>query len=95
MIVFLYKAKKPYKYKVLVYKKVIKFGAADYEDYTIHKDAQRKKRYIERHKKNENWKDYNTRGFWSKHLLWNKTTLKNSAADIYKRFNIRIKTELF
>ena len=31
------------------------FGAAGYSDFTIHKDEERKKRYILRHEKNENW----------------------------------------
>ena len=31
--------------------KKISFGAAGYSDFTIHKDPERKNRYIERHKK--------------------------------------------
>ena len=38
-------------------KKSIHFGAKKqfYEDFTIHKDPERKERYIERHSKNEDW----------------------------------------
>ncbi len=32
----------------------IYFGASGYSDFTIHKDEQRKQRYINRHKTNEN-----------------------------------------
>ena len=31
--------------------KIISFGAKGYEDYTIHKDEERKERYISRHRK--------------------------------------------
>ena len=39
------------KYDVVVDGKKISFGAATYSDYTIHKDPERKERYIARHKK--------------------------------------------
>jgi hypothetical protein len=45
-------------------KKTVKFGAKGYSDYTIHKDPERKQRYIDRHKKNENWHDIKTAGFY-------------------------------
>ena len=35
-------------------KKTIHFGAKGYSDFTIHKDEERKDRYINRHKKTEN-----------------------------------------
>ena len=44
-------------------KKTISFGAKGMSDYTIHKDKERKERYIKRHGKNENWNDYKTAGF--------------------------------
>lgn len=64
------------------------FGAVGYEDYTIHKDDERKKRYISRHSK-ENFNDYMTPGSLSKHILWNKTTLKASIDDYVKRFGLK------
>ena len=80
------------KYKVIVQdedrKKTIHFGASGYEDYTIHKDDERKERYIGRHEKNENWNDPFTAGFWSRWLLWNKKTIKQSMGDIHRRFGI-------
>lgn len=68
--------------------KDIYFGQADASDYTIHKDDERKERYIKRHKKRENWEDYMTAGFWSRWLLWNKKTLEESINDINERFNL-------
>lgn len=72
--------------------KTIHFGAEGYSDYTIHKDDDRKQRYIQRHQKKEDWgiNGINTAGFWSKHLLWNKLTLKESVKDTENTFNIRI-----
>ena len=64
--------------------KKIKFGASGYSDFTIHRDEARKQRYINRHK-NENWtkSGIDTAGWWSKHLLLNKPTIKECYADIY------------
>lgn len=86
----------PNKFKVFVHdanfkrSKTIKFGDSNYQDYTIHKDPLRKKLYDSRHKKNENWSDPYTAGFWAKQLLWNKPTLQESIKDIENRFNITI-----
>lgn len=68
--------------------KTIKFGAYGMSDYTQHKDNKRKDRYIERHKKKEDWQDPTTKGFWSRWLLWNLPTIKESYNDIIKRFNL-------
>ena len=68
--------------------KKIKFGAIGYSDFTQHKDEARKQRYINRHKKNENWNDKDSAGAWSRWLLWNLPTIKQSYDDIKKRFNI-------
>lgn len=70
--------------------RIIKFGAYGYEDFTIHKDPQRKKRYIARHNK-ENWHNPHTKGFWARWLLWNKPTITASIANIRKRFGIKIR----
>ena len=67
-------------------KKTVSFGAKGMSDMTIHKDPDRKQRYISRHKKHENWNDPKTAGFYAKHLLWNKPTLQSSATDLNKHF---------
>ena len=68
--------------------KKVYFGAAGYSDFTKHKDEERKNRYINRHKNNENWtkSGIDTAGFWSRYLLWNMPTIKASYEDIKKRF---------
>ena len=81
------------KFDVVVDGKKISFGAATYSDYTIHKDPERKERYIARHVKREDWNKsgVKTAGYWSKHLLWNKDTLTKSIDDISKKHNLNIK----
>jgi hypothetical protein len=68
----------------------IYFGDSDYEDFTISKDTDRKLLYLNRHRKNENWDDIYSAGFWARHLLWNKPTIQKSIADVVKKFHIEI-----
>ena len=72
-------------------KEKISFGARGMSDYTIHKDKERKNRYLERHK-NDNYNNILYPSFFSNNLLWNKPTLNESIKDTNKRFkNIKIK----
>ena len=76
--------------------KTVSFGQKGASDFTKHKDKERKERYIARHKKNEDWTSsgVKTAGFWSRHLLWAKPTLKESIDDINKKFkslNVKMK----
>lgn len=73
--------------------KTIHFGADQMSDYTIHKNHERKQRYIDRHKKNENWtkSGINTAGFWSRWLLWGETTVRSSKQSIARRFDIQFR----
>ena len=59
-------------------KKTIHFGASGMSDYTIHKDDDRKQRYIDRHKKRENWNDPETSGYYARWILWNLPTITAS-----------------
>ena len=75
-------------------RKTIHFGQAGASDFTKHNDTERKQRYIDRHKKRENWQDPTTAGFFAKHVLWNKPTLTESIKDLdnrYKSLNIKYK----
>lgn len=69
--------------------KTTHFGASGYDDFTIHKDEERKKRYMDRHSKNENWNEYESAGSLSRYILWNKTSLKESIEDYRKRFGLK------
>ena len=64
------------------------FGASGYSDFTKHKNEERKKRYITRHKSRENWKSPKTAGALSRYILWNKTYFRESVDDYKKRFNL-------
>ena len=72
-------------------KKKVNFGSKGYKDFTTHKDVERKRRYLLRHKKKEDWTDPLTAGALSRFLLWNKTTIEASIKDYKKRFGITIK----
>lgn len=67
--------------------KVIPFGAAGMSDYTKHKNATRKARYINRHSgMGEDWNKPDTAGALSRWVLWNKKSFKASVADYKRRF---------
>ena len=68
--------------------KVVSFGAKGMSDYTKHKDDERKKLYLARHEKNEDWSNPITPGALSRWVLWNKKTLKASIDDFKKRFKL-------
>lgn len=67
----------------------IQFGAKGMSDYTIHKDNERKQRYLNRHQ-NEDWTDLTKPGTWSRFILWNKPSLKASIKDMENKFNVKI-----
>ena len=64
------------------------FGARGMSDFTKHKDPERKKRYMSRHRSRENWNSPKTPGALSRWVLWNKNTLKKSIADYKKKFKL-------
>lgn len=64
------------------------FGAAGMDDFTKTKDEEQKKRYLQRHRKNENWSKYMTAGALSRWILWNKKTRAASIADYKRRFDL-------
>ena len=68
--------------------KTTHFGAAGMSDFTKHKDIERKKLYLKRHKKNEKWNNYMTAGSLSRWILWNKPTLKESINNYKLRFKL-------
>lgn len=68
--------------------KKVRFGAKGMSDYTIHKNDERRDRYIARHKKNENWNDPLSKGALSRWILWNKKNLNDSIEDYKLRFNL-------
>lgn len=71
--------------------KRIYFGAAGYPDFILSGDEEKKKRYIARHKKREDWSSpYAGAGVWSRYILWGEKTLPKSIKAMEKHFNIKI-----
>ena len=68
----------------------ISFGKYGAEDFTIHKDEERKQRYINRHKKREeqywNKSGINRASWWSRFLLWEEPNIK----DAYKKIKDKL-----
>jgi hypothetical protein len=69
--------------------KTVHFGNRGSSDFTINKDDERKKRYLDRHKKREDWNSYMTAGSLARYVLWNLPSLKASIADYKKRFKLK------
>ena len=70
--------------------KHVSFGDIDYEDYTQHGDKHRKRLYLNRHRKREDWNNPKTAGALSRWILWNKPTLEASIQDYIKKFHMHI-----
>ena len=64
------------------------FGDSRYDDFTLHKDVDRKQRYINRHQNREQWNQsgIDTAGYYSRWVLWNKPTIQQSINDINHRY---------
>jgi len=71
-------------------KKIVSFGASGYTDYLETNDDIKKHAYIKRHEVNEDWTDLKKAGTWSRYILWNKKTLKESIHDMEQLFKIKI-----
>jgi hypothetical protein len=65
------------------------FGAEGYEDYTIHKDKERRERYRIRHDKDLDTNDPTRAGLLSYYILWGDSSDLNTSIKQYKkRFNL-------
>lgn len=69
--------------------KTIHFGAVGYDDFTIHKDKDRKQRYIDRHRKNENWNNPMMAGTLSRFILWEKPSFEASKKYYMQKFGYK------
>lgn len=67
--------------------KVVHFGQAGAPDYTITKDPERKRLYLQRHRARESWNKPDTPGALSRWILWNKPSFADSVRDYKARFN--------
>ena len=72
-----------------------KFGAQGMSDFTIHKDRNRRERYISRHKKDLRTKNPMAPGYLSMYILWNKPSIEASLKDYKRRLNVYNRTGKF
>jgi hypothetical protein len=68
--------------------KKVHFGARGMSDYTKHKDSARKSRYIQRHKKRENWNKPDSAGALSRYILWGKPSFRESVSAYKRKFHL-------
>tara|TARA_R110001583_G_scaffold74274_3_gene205824 strand:- start:536 stop:829 length:294 start_codon:yes stop_codon:yes gene_type:complete len=69
--------------------KTTHFGAKGMEDYTTHKDKERRARYRKRHKKDLKTNDYTRAGYLSYYILWGeKTNVRDAVKDYKRRFKL-------
>ena len=73
--------------------KRVYFGDSNSKDYTLFNGLEReehKRRYLERHRANEDWNDPETAGFWSRWILWGDTpSVQQNLKRTLSRFNLR------
>lgn len=68
--------------------KVVSFGAAGYEDYTIHHDEERRERYRKRHLKDLKG-DVRTPGYLAYYVLWGDSpSRQQNLLDYQKKFRV-------
>ena len=65
--------------------KTVQFGDSRYEDYTIHKDKQRRDKYKNRHKGNLAKTTYMSPAYLSYYILWGDSTSLNTNINKYKK----------
>ena len=68
--------------------RTVQFGDNRYEAYIDHKDKERRSRYLDRHRKNENWNNYLSAGALSRWILWGAST---SIKENIKKYKTRFK----
>lgn len=76
--------------------KTVHFGAKGMSDFTIHKNEERREKYITRHKRDLRTGDPTRAGFLSMYVLWgNVPNLKASIKNYQRRLDIYVKTGKF
>ena len=67
----------------------VHFGDRGMADYTKTKNKEQRKRYLDRHRKRENWDAPMTAGALSRWILWDKETKAASITSYKKRFSLK------
>ena len=70
--------------------KTTHFGSAGMDDYTKTKDKEQRARYLNRHRKNEDWNKYYSAGSLSRYISWgDSTSMRTNIASFKRKFNLR------
>ena len=69
--------------------KTTHFGSAGMSDFPTHKDEARRQRYLDRHRKRENWSDPQSAGALSRWILWELPTRSTSISKYKRRFGFK------
>jgi len=69
--------------------KTIHFGQAGAPDYTLTGDKERRRLYIQRHSKREDFEKFDTAGSLSRYVLWEKTSVADGIKFYKNRFNLK------
>ena len=62
--------------------RTVHFGQRGAKTFVDHKDEEVKRAWIARHRVREDWRDYDTAGSLSKHVLWSKTSISAAVKDL-------------
>lgn len=65
-------------------KKTIHFGSKNMDDYTLTKDKAQRKRYLSRHRANEDWTRAESAGALSRWILWGASTSRRQNIASFK-----------
>ena len=84
-VLFKHSSKKDKRFKAEYPNKTVQFGSANGMTFIDHTDVKKKTNWEKRHIVREDWNNYESAGALSKHILWNKTTLRDSLRDLNRR----------
>ena len=70
------------------------FASAGGKTYIDGRTDKEKKAWEARHKGDKNYNNIHSGIYWSKNLLWNKKSLKESIKSLEKKLNIKIKNNI-
>jgi hypothetical protein len=71
------------------YTKTVNFGDDRYQDFTQHKDPERKKKYLRRHRNDPH--NFDSAGELSRVILWSSPNLETAVKKYEKKHNIKVK----
>ena len=81
--------KRDKKFDAVIGNRTVSFGAKGYEDFTTHKDPERRDRYLARHKNDP--RSIKTAGGLARDILWSKPSLAEAVRYSEKKHGVKIR----